>query len=126
MHHLANLTALYDKGGLHTLADGNQVMMNGAHCEQRRNGCVLLIDIAVAEDDVVVAVVDAAFGLLAECIERLAQSVFALAALKQHRQLDGVKSLVAYIAQYIELGIGQNGVGQTHHLAVRLVGRENS
>ena len=93
-------------------------MMNGAHCEQRRNGCVLFIDIAVAEDDVVVAVVYTALGLLAECIERLAQSVLALAALKQHRQLDCVKSLVAYIAQYIELSIGQNGVGQTHHLAV--------
>ena len=79
---------------------------------------MLLIDIAVAEDDVVVAVVDAAFGLLAECIERLAQSVLALAAFKQHRQFDGVESLVAYIAQYIELSIGQNGVGQTHHLAV--------
>ena len=87
---------------------------------------MILIDIAVAEDDVVVAVVDAAFGLLAECIERLAQSVFALAALKQHRQLDCVKSLVAYVAQYIELGIGQNGMGQAHHLAIRLVGRENT
>ena len=118
MHHLANLTALYDKCGLDALANGNQVMMNGAHCEQRRNCCVLLIDFAVAEDDVVVAVVNAAFSLLAECIERLAQSFLALAAFEQHRQLDCVESLVAYIAQYIELSVGQNGVGQAHHLAV--------
>ena len=39
---------------------------------------MLLIDIAVGENDVVVAFIDTAFGILTELIERIAQPFLAL------------------------------------------------
>ena len=100
--------------------------MYGAHGEQRRYGSVVGVDVAVGENDVVVAIVDAALSLLAQVVERLAQTVLALAALEYYRQLHGVEALVSDVAQDVELRVCQYGVGQTHHLAVGLVGCQDA
>ena len=101
-------------------------MMNGTHSEQRRYGCMRLVDFAVAQYDVVVAVVNASLSLLAEVVECFAKSFLALAALKYHRQFYRIEAFIAYVAKNVELSVCKNRVGQTHHLAVRLVGRENA
>lgn len=121
MHYLTNLTALNDEGSLHTLAGINQVMMYGAHGEQRWDGGMGLIHATVAQDDVVVAIIHALGSLLAEFIQSLMQSFFALGGFEEHVELDGIESLVADILKDIQLGIGQNRMWQTNHLAVAFV-----
>ena len=121
MHYLTNLTALNDEGSLHTLAGINQIMMYGAYCEQRWDGSMSLIHATVAQDDVVVAIIHALCSLLAEFIQSLMQSFFALGGFENHVKLDGIESLVADILKDIQLGIGQDRMWQTDHLAIALV-----
>ena len=77
-----------------------------------------LVDIAVGEDDVVVTLVDTLLGIVAKAFEGVAQAALALPCLKEDGELDGVEALVAYVAEDVELRVGENGVGQAHHLAV--------
>ena len=60
-----------DEGCLHTLAGINQIMMNGAYCEQRWDGSMGFIHATVAQDDVVVAIIHALGCLLAEFIQSI-------------------------------------------------------
>ena len=92
--------------------------MYGADSQQRRYCGVVCVHGAVAEYDVVVTLVHALLRILAQAVESLAQSVLPLAAFKQDGQLHGVEALVAYVAQDVELRVGEHGVGQAHHLAV--------
>ena len=126
VHHLAYLARLDDKGCLYALSHGDEVMVDGAHRQQRWDGDMRGVDVAVGEDDVVVALVDTLLGVVAKAVERVAQTTLTLFGLKDHGQLDGVETLVAYVAQNVELGVGEDGVGKAHHLAVRLVGIEDS
>ena len=100
--------------------------MYGTDGEQRRYGRVVAVDVAVGEYDVVVAVIHAALRLLAQVVEGLAQPFLALGALEYDGQLHGVEALVAYVAEYVELRVGEYGVRQAHHLAVGLVGSEDA
>ena len=72
MHHLADLTALNNQSCLHTLTCVNEVVVYGAHCEQRRNGDMILVDVAVGEDDIVVAFVHALLCIVTELVEGFA------------------------------------------------------
>ncbi len=47
MHYLAYLTTLHDEGGLYTLTCIYQVMVNGTHGKERRDGSVCLVHAAV-------------------------------------------------------------------------------
>ena len=126
MHYLTNLTALYDEGCLHTLAGINQIMMYGTHGKQRWNGGMSFIHATVAQDDVVVAIIHALGSLLAEFIQSLMQSFFALGGFEEHVEFYCIKSLVADILKDIQLGIGQDRMWQTNHLAVALVWVQNA
>ena len=126
MHYLTNLTALYDEGCLHTLAGINQIMMYGTHGKQRWNGGMSFIHATVAQDDVVVAIIHALGSLLAEFIQSLVQSFFALGGFEEHVEFYCIKSLVADILKDIQLGIGQDRMWQTNHLAVALVWVQNA
>ena len=121
MHYLTNLTALNDEGCLYTLAGINQIMMYGAHGEQRWDGGMGLIHATVAQDDVVVTIIHALCCLLAEFIQSLMQSFFALGGFEEHVELDGIEALVADILKDIQLGISQDRMWQTNHLAVTFV-----
>ena len=126
MHYLTNLTALYDEGSLHTLAGINQIMMYGAHGEQRWDGSMGFIHATVAQDDVVVAIIHALCSLLAEFIQSLMQSFFALGGFEEHVELYCIESLVSDILKDIQLGIGQDRMWQANHLAVALVRVQNA
>ena len=126
MHYLTNLTTFYDEGCLHTLAGINQIMMYGAHGEQRWDGSMGFIHATVAQDDVVVAIIHALCRLLAEFIQSLMQSFFALGGFEEHVELHGIESLVADILKDIELGIGQDRMWQANHLAVAFVWVQNA
>ena len=105
MHHLTNLSRLYYQGCLHTLTHGNEIVVDGAHGEQRRNGRMVLVDGTVGEDDVVVALVDTVLGFVAEVLESLVETFLAKFCLEDDRQLDGVESLISDVAQNVELGV---------------------
>ena len=126
MHYLTNLTALNDEGSLHTLAGINQIMMYGTHGEQRWNGGMSFIHATVAQDDVVVTIIHALCCLLAELIQSLMQSFFALGSFEEHVEFYCIKSLVADILKDIQLSIGQDRMWQTNHLAVALVWVQNA
>ena len=113
MHYLTNLTALNDEGSLHTLAGINQIMMYGTHGEQRWNGGMSFIHATVAQDDVVVTIIHALCSLLAEFIQSLMQSFFALGGFEEHVEFDCIESLVADILKDIQLSIGQDRMWQT-------------
>ena len=53
MHHLANLAALHDEGGLNSFLYRDEIMMHRTYRQQTWNGCTLFVDVAVAEDDVI-------------------------------------------------------------------------
>ncbi len=131
MHHLANLAALHDQGCLHTLAHLDEIVVDGTDGKERRNGHVVLVDVAVGEDDVVEPVVDALLRVVAELVESLAQRLARMLRTLRRRheadaELAGVEALVANVLQDVELAVGKYGVGQAHHLAVGLVGVENA
>ena len=119
MHGLAYLTAFHDEGGLHTLADADQIVMDGTYSQQRGDGGMRLVNIPVAEDDVVHSLVHTVLCLMTEIVQRLAQSFFSFLDVEEYREFLCLESFVADVAKYIELGVGQHGLGQSHHLAVR-------
>ena len=80
-----------------------------------------LIHATVAQDDVVVAIIHALCRLLAEFIQSLMQSFFALGGFEKHVEFYCIESLVADILKDIQLGIGQDRMWQTNHLAVAFV-----
>src|SRR5574344_184922 len=80
-----------------------------------------LVDIAVAEDDIVDTVINALFCFLADLRKRFAHSFSAFLAFEDNRKFDGIESLVTNVAKNIKFCICQNWVGQTNHLAVAFV-----
>ncbi|CCZ13167.1 putative uncharacterized protein [Prevotella sp. CAG:487] len=125
MHHLAYLTALHDERGLHSLLHGYEVMVHGTHRKERRDGCMRGVHSAVGEYDIVSPLVHRRLRLTAQTAERGVQGCFSALRTEYSRQLNGVESLVAYVAEDVELGVCEHGVRQSHHLAVRLVGQQD-
>ena len=80
-----------------------------------------LIHATVAQDDVVVTIIHALCCLLAEFIQSLMQSFFALGSFEEHVEFYCIESLVSDILKDIQLGIGQDRMWQTNHLAVAFV-----
>ena len=101
-------------------------MMYGAHGEQRWDGGMGLIHATVAQDDVVVTIIHALGSLLTKFIQCLMQSFFALGGFEEHVEFYCIESLVADILKDIQLGIGQDRMWQTNHLAVALVWVQNA
>ncbi len=126
MHHLAYLTTLHDEGGLYALAYADKIMMNGTDCQQRRNGCMLCIYVSVTQDDIVYAIIHALLGLLAEVVKGSTQACLTLRRLKEDGKFDGLETLVTDVAEDVQLSVGQHGLRQTNHLAVRLVGSKDT
>lgn len=73
MHHFTDLTALHDQGGLHTFANLDEIMVNGTHSQQRRDGYMLIIGITVREDDIVVTVIHALLSIVTKSGDSLTQ-----------------------------------------------------
>ena len=80
---------------------------------------------AVGQDDVVHALVDGRFRLLAQGGQGFLQGRLPSVHVEQDEELHGVEALVAYVAQDVQLGVGQYGVRQSHHLAVRFARQQD-
>ena len=126
VHHLPYLAALHDYGCLNTLAHGDKIMVDGAYGEKRRYGSMLAVDVTVGKNDIVDTLVYALLRLLAQIVQGAAQTAFAFLHIEEHRQLHGVESLIADVAEQVQFGIGEYGLWQTHHLAVAFVGSKNA
>ena len=81
-----------------------------------------LVEVAVAQDDVVHTLVYTGFSLMTQVVECLAQTFLTLRYLEEDRQLLGVEALIADVTEYIKLCVGQYGLRQAHHLTVRGIG----
>ena len=118
MHHLTDLTALHNQRRLHTFTYTNQVVVDSRNSQQTGDGGMGIVQISVAQNNVVHTLIDTGFGLVAQVVKRLAQTILVcfivhlaaalltLSHLKHDRQLLGVKALVADVAQYIKLCVG--------------------
>ena len=125
MHHLTNLAALHNQGGLYTLLYRNEIMVYRTHCQQARNGCPLLVDVTVRENDVVHTFIHTRLCLLAQILDSLSQSTRTFFNVEQHGEFLRLETLVADVAENVQLRVGQHRLWQSHHLAVRSVGRED-
>ncbi len=74
MHHFAHFTGFYDECGLYPFLYGDQMMMNGTDCQQRWDGRQFLIDIFIAQDDIIYSFFYRLLGLFAELIQRFFQA----------------------------------------------------
>ena len=97
MHGLANLTALNNQGCLYALAHADQIVVNSTYSQQRWDGSMLVINIAVREDDVVDTLVNTCLGILAELVQGLAETFLAFLYIEEDGQLLGVESLISDI-----------------------------
>ena len=125
MHGLPYLAALHDERRLDALLRLDQVMVDGADGQQRRYGGMGFVKSPVAEDDVVDAAVHGRLGLAAEAVQGLLQPGLSLRFLEQDGQDLGVETLVADVAEHVELVVGQDRLGKADHLAVALVRGED-
>ena len=103
VHSLANLTALNNQSCLHTLTYANQVVVNSTNGQQRWDGGMLIVEVAIREDDVVHTLIHTCLSIVAEVIECLPQTFLALCYLEEDGQFLGVKALVADVTKYIKL-----------------------
>ena len=85
VHRLTNLTALHNQRRLHTLTHADQIVMHSRDSQQRRNRGMLIVDVAITQDDVVHALVHAGFSLMAKVVESLSKTLFALFNIKKNR-----------------------------------------
>ena len=81
-----------------------------------------LIHVTVAENNIVVTIIHTSLGVLAQLVKSVAQSFLAFCTFEENRQFDGIESLVSDVAEDVELSVVKDRLGQTHHLAVGLVG----
>ena len=130
MHGLADLAAFDDQGSLDALSDLYEMVVDGAHSQQRRYGGMCFVDTTVGEYDIVDAFVDTVAGLFAEvfnCVPEVGSSFLPIVGdLEKNRELYGREALVADVAEQVELGIRQYRMRQTDHLAVLAVRRQDS
>ena len=78
----------------------------------------------VAQNDIVHSVRNGLLGFFAQVVQGLLQSGFSLAHLEYDREFHGIESFIPDVAEDVQLRIVQDGMGQTHHLAVRLAGQQ--
>ena len=116
MHGLVDLSRFDYQRRLHTFAHADQMVMHGTYSQQTRDGNMLLIHFAIGKYDVVVTFI---YRLLCSLAER-PKCTFQISS-EEHRQLDGVESLVTNVAKDVQLHVVQYRMRQSHHLAVRLV-----
>ena len=84
--------------------------MHGADGQQRGDDGVLRVGGAVAQDDIVDALLHRFFGLLADAGQGAMQACAALGGVEHYGNFQGLEALVADIAQDVELRIAQNGM----------------
>ena len=125
MHHLTNFATLYNQGSLHTLTHAYQIVVDSRDGQQRGDGSVHVVDVAVAEDNVVHTLVHAGLGLMTQIVQCLAQAFLALLHIKENGQFLGIESFIANVTQYVQLCVGQYGLWQAHHLTVRGIRRQD-
>ena len=83
------------------------------------------IHATVGEDDIVHPVVHRRFGFSAQVVQGFLQGGFSAGCLKCDRELHGVEAFIPDVAEDVQLRVGQHGMGQAHHLAVRLAGLQD-
>ena len=139
VHRLAYLAALHYQRCLHALADAYQVVVHRRDSQQRRYDtapraseggvCLAHFLFPVGQDDVVITVIYRLFRILAQLVQCRAQTLPSLGGAggsERDRQLDGVKTFISDVAQYVELRVVQHRMRQANHLAVSLVGVQDA
>ena len=119
MMHLARLAGFDDEADRGAQALADQVMVHGRRRQQRRNGDAVRPDLAVGQDDDVVAAGDRRFGALAEPLERARHAGGALARRIGDVDRLGVETVlgVADRADLLEIAIGQDRLAHLEPLA---------
>ena len=79
---------------------------------------MLVVDVAIAQDNIIYTLVNARLGLVAEVIQSLTQTLFTFIYIEKDREFLCVESLITDVTKYIKLCVCQHRLRQTHHLTV--------
>ena len=118
MHHFARLGGFDDQRDLSPLAPVVQVVVHGRQSQQRRDRSMFDVDAPIAQNHIIVTVVDRFFRHSAKSVNRVRKPLSAVCRAEQHRQGQRPKSFVTQIIQNIQFGIGQDRTRQFDHFAV--------
>ena len=117
VHDLAHFRRLHDNRSLRTLHAVDEMVVHRRRCKQRRYRGVGAVHVAVADYDVVVAVIHSLDGILAQGGQGSFQRLLPSFSLEEHRQGDGTETLVSEVAQGLQFRIGEYGRAEFHHFA---------
>ena len=115
---VARLARLGDDAGAHPLALADQVVMDGAHRQQHRNRRVRRVDVAVSEDEDVVASVDRVGSSGADGAQRRLQSGRAIGYREVAGQVGGGEGMARNRTDSLHLLVHHQRAAQTEHAGV--------
>ena len=118
---LGAFSAFNNQGCLYPFLHCNEMMMDGAYGQKRRDCGMAGVYVPVGQNYVIDSVRNGFFRSLAQRGNRFLKSCRALACIEQHRQLDRVEPLVSNVAKDVQLGVVEDGMGQTDHFAMAFV-----
>ncbi len=118
MMHLARLAALDDQADAGALTQPDQVLMNRAERQQRRDRRVGLIHAAVADDQNDLAGGHRLLGPAAQVVERRAHAVGAGGGREQRPQRHTGKGRVAQPTDRLDMLVGQHRAGEPQQVRV--------
>ena len=121
MMHLARLAGFDDQADRGAQALADQVMMHRRRRQQRRDGDAVRADLAVGQDDDVVAAGDRRLGALAQPLDRRRHAGRALVGRIGDVDRLGVETVlgVADRADLLQIAIGQDRLAHFEPLAAR-------
>ena len=108
MVHFARFAGLEDEADLGALAFADEVVVQAGDSEQRRDGSVVTVDAAVAQDDEVDARIDVETGLAADFVHGLLESLGAGLGVEEGRDGDGLELAVGDVTELGEFLVGED------------------
>ena len=106
--HFARLAGLEDEADLGALAFADEVVVQAGDSEQRRDGSVVTVDAAVAQDDEVDARIDVETGLAADFVHGLLEALGAGLGVEEGRDGDGLELAVGDVTELGEFLVGED------------------
>ena len=104
----ARFAGLEDEADLGALALADQVVVQTGDGEQGRDGSVVTVDAAIAQDDEVDARIDVEAGLAADFVHGLLESLGAGLGVEEGRDGDGLELAVGDVTELGEFLVGEN------------------
>ena len=118
VHHLARLAALDDERHLGAGLFSHQPVMHRGHGQQAGNRGISRIDAAIRENQQRVAGAHRVCGAVAQIVQRVLESVFAVLGSEERRKRGSKQIARRDAAQLLEIAIGQDRMRQLECMTI--------